>query len=87
MSAWKNAMLKARRESAKPPEGAQTMEQIAEDMGITREYARQEVIRLIKLGRAEQIPGHLVTAAGAVVKTSYFRLITEPRGLKKGSKR
>lgn len=73
---WRMAMIKARKEAAKPPPGAMTMEQIAEEMELSRERARKEVVRLIKLGRAESIPGHMVTEGGQMLPTMYYRLLS-----------
>jgi hypothetical protein len=88
MSLWKNAMIKARKEAATPPEGAMTMQQIAEDMGTSRERARKEVRKLIELGRVEVIPWKLVSTAGSLVNTPLYRLLPagQTKALKKGKK-
>jgi hypothetical protein len=91
MSSWKTAMLKARKESAKPPPGSSSLDQIAEDMGMSTDHARKEVAKLIKLGRAELIRGQTVTATGALINMNYYRLIPESqlreKALKKKKKR
>lgn len=87
MSVWKAAVLKARKDSAKAPEGAMTMEQIADEMGMRREHARKEVMQLVKLGRAEVVPGQLVTVTGALVNTNYYRLLPADTPLKKPKKK
>lgn len=91
MSNWKNAMMKARRESAKPPPGSSSLDQIAEEMGMSTDHARKEVAKLIKMGRAELIRGQAVTAAGALISMNYYRLIPENQVrenvLKKAKKR
>jgi len=91
MSSWKTAMLKARKESAKPPPGASSLDQIAEEMGMSTDHARKEVAKLVKLGRAELIRGQAVTATGALISMNYYRLIPESqlreKALKKQKKR
>lgn len=89
MNAWKNAVLKARKEAAVPPEGAMSMQEVAEDMGLSRERARKEVVKLIKLGRVEVIPWKVLSSTGALVNTPLYRLIpTGPsKALQKPKKR
>jgi hypothetical protein len=87
MSAWKSAVIKARKESAKPPAGFVTIDAIAEDMGVNRDRARDEVKHLIALGRAERIPGKLVNDAGCINATYFYRLVTAPVAKSKKPKR
>ena len=89
MNGWKNAVIKARREAATPPEGTMTMQQISEDMGFSRERTRKEVNKLIQLGRVEVIPWKSVSSAGSLVNTPLYRLLPEgsAKALKKSRKR
>lgn len=76
MSTWRDAIIKARKDSAKPPPGYVAIDAIAEDMGVLKDQARQEVNRLISMGRAERIHGKAVNNAGSIASTFYYRLIS-----------
>ena len=87
MSAWKKAVLAVRKESAKPPPGCCTLDQIAEDIGMSRDRAREEINRLVRIGRAEKIMGKTMTPSGTLIPTSYFRLLGPKDAAVKKAKR
>ena len=74
---WKSELLKLKKQDAKPPVGGQTLEQISKELGYGEEKTRDVINRLIKSGRAEKIPGKMLTATGSLIQTMYYRLIGE----------
>jgi len=82
-AAWKNVIDSARRESTRPPPGGMTMDQLCEQHGLSETNMRRIVQKLIASGRAERLPGKMMTTAGTIVSCNYYRLTAPAKGKKK----
>ena len=72
---WKEETRRLREAQAAAPEGCQSIEEIAEEIGMNEETAKRIVSELVKSGRAERVPGKKLTASGNLVVTNYYRLL------------
>jgi hypothetical protein len=73
---WSDEALKLKREQAKPPKGCQTRAEIAAELGVGEDRAGTIIADLVKRGRAERIPGRMLTPSGQLVPTLYYRLVS-----------
>lgn len=78
---WSEASSTLKRKSVQRPPGTQTLAEIAEEMGKSHDKTRQAVLKLVKAGMAEAVPGEALNAIGTVVRCTYYRLLTK-RGRK-----
>jgi Fic family protein len=72
---WKSEREALLREQTRPPEGYQSVDQIAAEMEVSRERAAEVIKELVKKGRAEAVQGRKLTALGVVMKEFYYRLV------------
>jgi Mn-dependent DtxR family transcriptional regulator len=72
---WKSAAKAHNFATIKRPEGCMTLSEIAADMGVSEDKARETVNNLIRSQWAERVPGKMVNAAGAVIAVTYYRLL------------
>lgn len=77
---WRKASTEIKREMCKRPEGANTLAEIADEMEMSEDRARDIVSKLIKDGRAELIRGKVLNANNTICNTVYYRLLSiEPK--------
>ena len=79
---WKNAADQLKASMAKPPPGCQDLADIAAELGVGEESAREMVKQLIKAGRAEPVSGKRIDARHQLVNATYYRLIKPAKAQK-----
>lgn len=72
---WKAAARAHAIATVKRPEGCMTIAEIAAEMGVGEDKAREHVNALIRSQWAERVQGKMVNASGAVINTTYYRLL------------
>ena len=72
---WKAAQRAHAIATVKRPDGCMTLAEIAVDMDLTEDKAREHINRLIQSGWAERVPGKAINTAGVVISATYYRLL------------
>lgn len=72
---WKAAAKAHAISTVKRPEGCLTLSEIAAEMGICDDKAREHINALIRSQWAERVQGKMVNATGAIINTTYYRLL------------
>jgi DNA-directed RNA polymerase sigma subunit (sigma70/sigma32) len=74
---WRKASVEVKREMCARPENASTLTEIAEEMELSDERARDIINKLVKDGRAEIIRGKVLSVNNTICNTVYYRLLSQ----------